>query len=95
MGICLHKSCVIGALNQGSKRMPRGMPRGKRANGEHSYSLRIGDSPQLAAENLQLTEVNVSGVMLERDSQWSSNLDSQIPHRPIRSTEILIFFTKE
>jgi len=40
-------------LESGSERIPRGLPRGKRANGEHHYSLRIGDSPQLAAESLQ------------------------------------------
>ena len=34
----------------GSERIPRGSLRGKRVNDERCYSLRIEDSPQLAAE---------------------------------------------
>jgi hypothetical protein len=34
----------------GSERIPRGSLRGKRANDERCYSLRIEDSPQLAVE---------------------------------------------
>jgi hypothetical protein len=33
------------------ERIPRGLPRGKRANGEHNYSLWIEDSPQFTAES--------------------------------------------
>ena len=38
----------------GSERIPRGLLRGKRANDERCYSLRIEDSPQLAAERFNL-----------------------------------------
>ncbi len=40
-------------IESGSERIPRGLPRGKRANGEHYYSLWIEDSPQLAAESFK------------------------------------------
>jgi hypothetical protein len=44
---------VIGGLcESGSERIPRSVLRGKRANGEHNYSLWIEDSPQFTAENL-------------------------------------------
>jgi hypothetical protein len=39
------------AHESGSERIPRSLLRGKGANGEHYYSLRIGDSPQLTAES--------------------------------------------
>ena len=35
----------------GSERIPRSLLRGKRANAERYYSLRIEESPQLAAES--------------------------------------------
>ena len=40
---------VIGS-ESGSERIPRSWLRGKRANGEHHYSLWIEDSPQCNAE---------------------------------------------
>jgi len=41
------------AFESGSERIPRGFPRGKRVKEEHYYSLRIGASPQLAAESFK------------------------------------------
>jgi hypothetical protein len=38
-------------IESGSERIPRGLLRGKRANGEHYYSLWIGDAPQVTAES--------------------------------------------
>jgi hypothetical protein len=38
-------------LEFGSERIPRSLLRGKRANAERYCSLRIEDSPQLAAES--------------------------------------------
>jgi hypothetical protein len=38
-------------IESGSERIPRGLLRGKRANGEHYYSLWIGDFPQFTAES--------------------------------------------
>jgi len=38
-------------LESGSERIPRSLLRGKRANGEHYYSLWIEDSPQFTAES--------------------------------------------
>jgi hypothetical protein len=40
-------------LEFGSERIPRGLLRGKRANAERYGSLRIEDSPQLAAESFK------------------------------------------
>ncbi len=47
----------IGVFESGSERIPRGLPRGKRANGEHYYSLWIEDSPQVYCGELQIDEV--------------------------------------
>jgi hypothetical protein len=38
----------------GSERISRGLLRGKRANAERCRSLRIEDSPQLAAESFNI-----------------------------------------
>ena len=37
------------SFESGSERIPRSLLRGKRANGEHYYSLGIEDSPQFTA----------------------------------------------
>jgi hypothetical protein len=46
-----------------SERIPRGLPRGKRANQDKSSTLGIGDSPELAPVSLQyhLLTVSASG----------------------------------
>ena len=46
-------------LEFGSERIPRSLLRGKRANDERYYSLRIEDSPQLAAESFNISEGKV------------------------------------
>jgi hypothetical protein len=43
-------------LEFGSERIPRSLLRGKRANDERYSSLRIEDSPQLAAESFNPTD---------------------------------------
>jgi hypothetical protein len=40
----------------GSERIPRSLLRGKRANAERYCSIRIEDSPQLAAESFNFFE---------------------------------------
>jgi hypothetical protein len=44
-------------LEFGSKRIPRSLLRGKRANAERHCSLRIEDSPQLAVESFNMPEL--------------------------------------
>jgi hypothetical protein len=43
-------------LEFGSERIPRSLLRGKRANDKRYSSLRIEDSPQLAAESFNPTD---------------------------------------
>jgi hypothetical protein len=44
-------------FESGSERIPRSLLRGKRANGEHHYSLRIEDSPQFTAESFNIARL--------------------------------------
>jgi hypothetical protein len=46
-------TCSFITIEFGSERMPRSLLRGKRANDERYCSLRIEDSPQLAAESFK------------------------------------------
>jgi len=62
------------AFEFGSERVPRGLLRGKRANAKRYFSLRIEDSPQLAAENLQcqrpcLEKIIYPEVRINRDQK--------------------------
>ncbi len=50
--IYLYKISIIEfRIESGSKRISRSLLPGKRANGEHYYSLWIEDSPQLTAKS--------------------------------------------
>jgi hypothetical protein len=62
-------------FESGSERIPRGLPRGKRANWEHSYSLRIGDSPELAAENLQYHDFHLKSTKKIKDGCLQITID--------------------
>jgi hypothetical protein len=42
---------ILEKNESGRERIPRSLLRGKRANGEHNYSLWIEDSPQFTAES--------------------------------------------
>jgi len=45
-------------IESGSERIPRSVLRGKRANGEHNYSLWIEDSPQFTAESFNFPGID-------------------------------------
>jgi len=55
-------------FESGSERIPRSLLRGKRANGEHYYSLWIEDSPQFTAESFNLRKSQITASSSTIDS---------------------------
>jgi len=73
----------------GSKRIPRSLLlRGKRANGEHFYSLRIGASPQFTAEGFNILGMLMSSRNPEKNKddweRWAWIMPVNARHRQYR-----------
>ena len=61
----MKNSMAVLYLESGSERIPRSLLRGKRANGEHYYSLWIEDSPQFTAESFNILSPSLFNIMQE------------------------------
>jgi len=58
------KNRNVNILESARERIPRSVLRGKRANGEHNYSLWIEDSPQFTSESFNPASASADGSTL-------------------------------